>query len=452
MSPRSTLRTVLIEIGLFLGAALAADAVWGSGNRFLHVEPHPFWIIVLLMAAQYGTREALLATGASSVALLAGNLPPQSLDQDVHQYTVQLFVQPLLWLLAAVVIGELRTRHRQAHAESEAKRRDAERRVALLTRSHTDLTAARDRLATRLAGQLQTAAGVIEAARPIETLDPDRVLAGVGDLLRAALNVKACSLFLLKGEALTLVAAEGWSGRLQLPQRYSGSSPLFREIVGAQHFVSVATPDGERLLGGEGLMAGPVVDPATGTLFGMLKVEEMPFLDFNVGSLHTLKAVCAWVAAAYGKAVAHQASRIEDEATRLYSLSYLERQSKYLTEVALRFGFDLTLLSFRVQVDELPAEARQALPGVLGRVSREVLRGTDLVFSHQPPGTQFSVLLPGATAEGALAAARKLVAAVRAASGYDVPCTTQVQALCVASEAAGQRWRRSREAKEATVA
>lgn len=440
--PQVSRWTIAIEIATVLGLTLVADAVWGAGARFIDVEPHPFWIIVLLMAVQYGTREALVATAASTVALLAGNLPTQTFDQNVHQYALQVLMRPLLWMVASVVLGELRSRHRLQQAQTSARLRDAERQVALLAESHAELTTAKERLETRLAGQLRTAAGVLEAARPLETLDPARVLAGAGDLLRSALNARAFSLYLLHGDALVLAAAERTDGSPAPADRFGSSAPLFREVVGAQRYVSVATPSGERVLDGEGLMAGPILDPSTGTLFGMLKVEDMRFLDFNLGSLQTLKAVSTWIAAAYGNAVAHKRSQLEDDTTHLYGARYLERQIGYLTGVARRFGFDLTLLSFQVRADDLPESVRQDLPRLLGEASRQVLRGTDLVFGHDAPGTEFAVLLPGATADSAQVVAGKLAAALADACGMHVPYATQVRALCMAGEARTARRRR----------
>jgi len=90
-------------------------------------------------------------------------------------------------------------------------------------------------------------------------------------------------------------------------------------------------------------------------------------------------------------------------------------------------------------VADLLEDERRALPAVLGEVSRQVLRRTDLVFSHEPPGTQFAVLLPGATAESTVVVVRKLIAALHERCGRDVPCTTQVRALCVADQAASRR-------------
>ncbi len=424
-------RSALLETGGFLLAALAIDAIWGAGDRFSGIEPHPFWAIVLLMAVQYGTAEALIATAASTVALLAGNLPPQTFDQNVHQYTVEVVLRPMLWMVASVVLGELRGRHRLKQQETSDDLRDAERRLALLSQGHAELTAVKARLETRLAGQLRTAASVLEASRKADALDPERVLAGATSLLKTALNAKSCSLFLLSGDALTLSTADGWTADRGLADRYPNSSALFQEVVGAQRYVSVASPEGQRVLNADGLIAGPLIDPATGTLFGMLKLEEMNFLDFNLSSVQTFKAVSTWVAATYGKALEHQRSQIEDQKTLLYSMTFLDRQVGYLTTMARRFRFDLTALHVQIHADDLPEATRLALPGKLGAVARVALRGTDLLFSHQPPGRQFVVLLPGATAESAAVVARKLIAALRDACGTDVNCATQIRSLFV---------------------
>ena len=53
----------------------------------------------------------------------------------------------------------------------------------------------------------------------------------------------------------------------------------------------MATPAGEAALMGQGLIAGPLIDPASGKLVGMLKIEEMAFLDLNVSSLQTFKTM-----------------------------------------------------------------------------------------------------------------------------------------------------------------
>jgi hypothetical protein len=433
----------LVETGLFVGLTLAVDAVWGSGDRFARVEPHPFWAIVLLMAVQYGTREALVAAAVSSIALLAGNLPAQAFDQSVHEYAVQVLRLPLVWMIAAMVLGELRVRHRQHQLDTDERLSHAERRVELLSGAHGELTAAKERLETRLAGQLRTATGMFQAARALETVDPGQVLAGATELVTVALNAKAFSIFLLENGALVLGAAQGWTEDRALARRYASNEPLFKEVVGAQRFLTVTTPVGESVLRGHGLIAGPLICPSTGQLVGMLKIEDMTFLDFNLSAVHTFKALSEWIASAYVNATAYKANQIEDEKTQLYGMKFLDRQTAYITEIALRFGFDLTLLLVRIDMDGLSESERHSVPAALGAVAKRVLRRTDLVFSHEPPGQQFAVLLPGAPPENASAVTRKLMEGLREACGREITCTTRVRALCRAGDSTERNTLRS---------
>jgi hypothetical protein len=105
------------------------------------------------------------------------------------------------------------------------------------------MSAAKERLETRLAGQLRTATGMFEAARALETLEPARVLAGVTELMVVALNAKAFSLFVLEGDAFVLAAEQGWTDARTYSRRHAPSSAIFKEVAGAQRFVSVATPE-----------------------------------------------------------------------------------------------------------------------------------------------------------------------------------------------------------------
>jgi hypothetical protein len=422
-----------LEIAVFLGLALGVDTLWGVGNRFWDVEPHPFWIVVLLMAVHYGTWEALIASVASSAALLLGNLPAQRLDQDVHVYTIAVLLRPLLWTLASFVLGELRMRQRHRFADLYGELVHAERRIDLLSHAHGELSAAKDRLETRLAGQLRTATNMFQAARSLETLDPAAVLAGAADMLRLALNARSFSLFLLESDALVLAAAQGWEGRDGRPRRYDASSGLFTAIVTRHRLVSVVTPEGEEVLQGHGLMAAALVHPDTGQLLGMIKIEELAFLDFNTASLQTFRALCDWIAAAYANALTHKTTQMVDESTRLYGSLFLDRQADYLTHVARRFRFDLSLLVIRVDVAGLSVDQVRQLPAVLGDIARQVLRRTDLASDHDGVGG-FAVLLPGAPPENVVVVATKLVERLRAVLGPDVACRTEVRSLHHAGE------------------
>src|SRR4051812_39017876 len=143
----------LLEISFLLGAALAVDTLLREGNRFADLSPHPFWAIVLLATAQYGTREGLVAALLCTVALLAGRLPDQEFGEDLYAWLLRVSTTPVPWFIAGVVLGEIRDSHRrkaEVLAESLAELRD---QSFAISHAYEQLSATKNELEARVAGQ-----------------------------------------------------------------------------------------------------------------------------------------------------------------------------------------------------------------------------------------------------------------------------------------------------------
>ena len=417
--------SAMVEIALFLGVALAIDQIFFDGRRFLSAHQHPFWILVLLLAVQYGTNTGLLAAAASSIALLAGNLPAQSISQDRFAWLFQVGQLPLLWCVAAVALGELRMRQIRERAALASRLSEAARREELLANAYERLRQAKEVLETRIAGQLRTAVGMYEAARAIEKLDPAEVLLGVADLVRSVMNPEKFSLFLLRDGGLHLALEEGWLAGDAFPKHYAASTALCEEIVGRQRLVSVAAPEDALLLAADGVVASPIVVPGSGRVAGMLKIEKLGFLDLNFSNLKMLKVLCQWIGAAYDNALRFQEARAEsvvNAGTELFAYSFLARQLSLLTLLAQRIGFDLTMIVVRLEnAGELPEEQQAVVPRIFGRVVAGVLRKTDLAFDYQRTGSEFALVLPATPVTGARVAIDKLAAALQSGLSVEAP-------------------------------
>ena len=418
--PRRTLAgirvTAIVEIVLFLGAALAADQLFLDGSRFRSASQHPFWVPVLLVAVQYGTSAGLLAAVASSAALLIGNVPPQQISQDRFAYLLEITRLPLLWFVSAVLLGELRVRQINERAALRRRLAETSRREQVLADAYKRLSEAKEALETRVAGQLKTAVGIYETARAIEKLDPSEVLLGVASLVRSVMNPEQFSAYLLKNDRLELAVKQGWSEEDDLPRYYTASSELFQEIVGRQRLLSVANPDDARALSGAGIVAAPFVVPDSGRVIGMLKIEKLGFLDLNFSNLQILKVLCQWIGAAYNNALHYQKARSErvlNTETELFEYSYLSRQLSFLTVLAKRVGFDLTMIVVRLEnPEELTHEQRSLVPKAFSQAASQALRKTDLAFDYQRTGTEFALILPAAPVKNADAVIRKLAASL----------------------------------------
>ena len=414
---RPRIRTAAaVECLVFLTVALALDWVFFGGLRFRDFTYHPFWLPVLLVTVQYGTDAGLMAAALSTVSLLAGNLPPQAVSDDRFAWLFGVVKLPLMWFCAAVLLGELR---RRQIIERDKLRQDlagAGEREQALAEAYRRLDQAKRALEVRVAGQLRTAVGIYEAAKAIEKLEPAEVLLGVSTLVRSVMNPEKFSVFLLRNGVLELSFSEGWTSSDPFPRVYRPDSPLFREVVARRRLVALPNPDGEAILADAGVIAAPLAAGEAGRVFGMLKVEKLGFLELNFSNVQTLRSLCGWVGAAYANALQYQETRsgsLLNTDTQLFSYSFLSRQLSFLTVLARRVGFDLSMINIRLENrDDLTVSERGEVPLALGRAVSRVLRRSDMAFDCQQTGVEFAVVLPATPAANVQIVADKLTAAL----------------------------------------
>lgn len=408
----------VIELFLFFAVAFLIDWLTGGGfDRFAGAEPHPYWIAVLLLSVQYGTNEGLLAALAASAALRVGNLPAQTIDQDLYQYLLMVSHEPLMWMVAAVLIGEVRMRQirEREHLRDGLTRARAESEA--ITRSYQQLKTVKENLETRVAGQMRTVSTLYRAARSVDRLDEGEVLLGVSELIRTVMNPEKSSLFLLNGALLESVTNEGWTDEDNYARWFDSSKPLFETVVGRQHFPCVAHTEDERVLDGEGVLAGPLIAADSGEIVGMIKIESLGFMDLNVSTIETFRILCEWVGTALAKAhrfrlVKEQQLYAEDGA--LFSSNFIGQQGEFLARLGRRLGFETTAITIRpIGIGRLSAEARADLAAAISTGVHRSLRNTDLACEYGSQGTSYGVVLPATPLEQAHVVARKLETAVR---------------------------------------
>jgi polysaccharide biosynthesis protein PelD len=299
-------RWAVAEVLVFLAAALLADTTFGAGTRFVGVVPHPFWAIVIIVAAQYGTLEGLFAWAAATAALLVGNLPPHSVGQDLQLWLPGVVSLPAGWLGTCLVLGALTDRHRSAILRFEGALAAAREREGKLVTSLEQLTELRDSLETAIAGELHTASAVVAGARAITRLDTSQVVLGVGPLVSSILKPEKFSVFLLQGTQLESVLKVGWVREDHWMRGFSADTALFQAIVGRRRILTVARSADEKVLLNQGVLAGPLLAADTGEVFGMLKIEQLRFASLTPATMHTFRVLCEWIGEAYRNARRHE--------------------------------------------------------------------------------------------------------------------------------------------------
>lgn len=398
-------RNAWLEILFFLLLVLAIDYFMFDGDRFATVSPHPFWIIILISSVQYGAGAGITATVLSSFLLLAGNMPEYDINQDLHQWILKGFALPLMWLATAVVIGELSARNIRERKDTALHLAETMNRLKLVSHSFEQLQGLRDRLEVRVAGQLRTVSNTWKAARAIEQLEPDQVMNGVNEMVTTLLEPEQFSLFLFKDNQLQMAIQEGWTEQDHYQSVFTDNDPLFQSIIADHKILSVSHQDEEAILDDQAIMAGPLINPDTGELIGMLKIESLGFSRMSVSTVENFNFICQWIGSVYGNAVKHEQSKAKqffNSDDNLYSEVFFNRHKKFLGDLAERIGFDMTMISIRLKnYQQLPHQNRVQFAVFLGQAVEEILRDTDLAFNQQSEDWEFAIILPGTPIAGA---------------------------------------------------
>jgi hypothetical protein len=404
--------TALVEMVIFFAVALAIDHYLFDGDRFREVAPHPFWAVVVLISLQYGTNEGLLAAIASSAALLVGNIPPQPLALDLFAYLFELSKTPLMWAATGLVVGELRSRHLRERSDLRRRLAEAETQAQVITVAFESMSAAKDELEARIAGQFRTLLTVFRAAMAVERLDVAGIFEGANALVTAILNPEKFSIWLLKEDGIEMHHAFAWKDDEPFRRSISDDHPLYRRAIAERMFLCVARVADEKVLAGEGVLAGPLQDPETEEVYGLLKIESLGLLDLTPTTIENFQLLCDWIGSnlAIAKRYEDAASdRILDPEAGLLSAQLFDRQKQFLSKLAERVDFDLTLvvLGFEGEGELSRAEAL-SVGKIVAVAVGQWLRETDLAFQWLPVGRRFALLLPATNEAGARLVIRKL--------------------------------------------
>ena len=187
-------RFVPETLGLLVVISLLRT-VMSDGSMAAVGMPHPFWIPVLLMSAQYGIMGGLFAVLAAAGAFLAFELPAPSATQDYYDYAAVAAAQPCAWFAAALVLGGLRTLHMHHEAALNEQLDETKAAADDVAERLDDAVAEISRLERRIATQTATPAAFLDAVAGIDLTSRAALLASAPAFVCLATGFRTARLY-----------------------------------------------------------------------------------------------------------------------------------------------------------------------------------------------------------------------------------------------------------------
>lgn len=307
-------RNALVELAVFV--LVIGILEWALPQFDVNlIQPNPCWLPVLLLSLQYGTVSGMLAAGVAIVITALGGFPEQEIGENHFAYLLRIWGQPMLWITAALLLGQFRMRQIAAKLELA-------RQVASLAADRTAVAAYATRLRERCEELERRSAGrseplavsVLAALTEAGRLSSSAPEAQLGRLIDAALPGAKASLYRRDGDVMRRIATAGHAADRLPKDAITSDEPLPRALAEFRDGLSVLSREGEAALAREGLAAVPILSPNREELAGMLKIETMPAELLGTATLGALAALAAALAPAVTDAAAEAGTppRAED--------------------------------------------------------------------------------------------------------------------------------------------
>ncbi len=289
-----------VEIGALYATIVCLEMVFSGRVGSFGVHPHPYWLVVLPMAAARGLWAGLAAAALGGSLFAIGVVHGLRIDDPRRLFDLQLMLEPILFAFAAFFVGQFRDdlllRYKKLWRVLEHQSEEGAR----LAEANRQLSERNLEYQSRLLDHSAQFGNMIDVARRLELADEREILELALDMVKEHCGATRCSVVMVvavgQGEQkdqLELIGDRGWPEptiRLQLDA--AAASPLVRKCVREAVPVSGFDPATPAPKDGPILVA-PIFDQHT-VLSALLCVEELPADRYSANLESVFIGVAEW--------------------------------------------------------------------------------------------------------------------------------------------------------------
>lgn len=264
--------TALLEILVLLVLPAALDYWWPAFPQLADMQPHLFWLPVLLLSLQYGTISGLLAAGVAILLSAVLGWPDQEIGENHFNYLLRIWTQPMLWLVAAILLGQFRTRQIEQTQQLNRQVAEMASQRTILADHARSLRGRCEMLERLIAGRTDPdSRALLNHLARLDSGDGNEATA-FAEALRLTFGDCQAAVCVHQDGELVLVSRVG-TGRSGVTDRFRPGNPIYEHIARHGQALSVMTPGDEGVLAQEGVAAVPIMARDGASVVGMLKLE-----------------------------------------------------------------------------------------------------------------------------------------------------------------------------------
>ncbi len=378
---------------------------------FVGVAINPYWLVVIFVAARYGSFPGFVAGLSCSTALLISVSYNASIEQQIEFAAIPLKQVQLsaFFILVGFLLGEERSRVNLTLRKWQEKYNKLRNEFEALAMEHVALKNVNTELQGRILGQVDTVNTIYEAAKELVTLKVDQLYPSIVHLTQRMIGPEKCSLYTWEDENYVLKGAGGWKNGDGPGKVLNTKLDIVKKAIQDNNVttvVDVFKTSGLKWKEGEdpSIVSPLFFGEQTDVPAGFIVIDEISFLKFSPETLKFLKSLSDWVSKSLDNAQASTTLRrkdLYDEELKVLNYSYALRKLKdELLNVQVG-GRPTSVLFVKLKdLGRVSADDKKKLQKALIFALSKTLRLSDTIAKHLSDDT-FLVILPGSDLQGA---------------------------------------------------
>jgi hypothetical protein len=275
-------RFALVELFVF-AALIMCELQIEAFPDLSKLNPHPYWIAVLLLSLQYGTVSGLLAAALAIGGTLLLGLPEAEIGESYFNYLVRVWTQPVLWIIVALLLGSFRMRQIEERDGLQKQVDDAVAQSASLSGYARQLKTRVENLERRLASSAKPETGrLLEAFHAAaDRRTREQQLQAARTALGVAFPTASISLLTADGGGFRQILAHNWPTDAPWRPDLRPDDALARSLMTERRIVSRLQDGDDALRGRDAKIVIPIATRDGTGIAGALRVENMAAADLD---------------------------------------------------------------------------------------------------------------------------------------------------------------------------
>lgn len=416
----------LLEVPFFYLGLFALNQVFFHDRPgFVGVEPHPFWMGIILFSIRYGINVGFF-TGLTSSVVYMASIWSSEVDRYLFE-DMSFFVLPGLFIILGAMIGMGAGKRQKLINYLKQEQSDFTREIKKNRDDIKALGQINQVLEKRIVTKMSTLVTLYEGARRMELMQMETLAKAILDFVAKTLDVEEAALYLRAPGGWKLAESYHWKEfkkhpvEIKFNEGLTGFAGAKSKVVSIRDFVG-SNADAQSIpkLLGDSFLSGPVLRGPKGEVWGVISIQAISFFQLNSSTTNLFTFLLDWASRSVGKALQYEELKSNDhhdEKYPVFSYRYFLTRAGEELDRSKTYYLPLSLGMVQVDTSGFDAEAKQKLLLAVALVVKSVLRTIDIVASTTREDFQFIFLLSTTSQSQAGEIKAKLLEKIRLLQG-----------------------------------